>query len=214
MTRRKNEQGGFVLIEATYIIVLITFVVAILIGFMLVIFQKYQVQVLANQAAARIGRLYPYIEVEPTTGKVSRYDILNTNKIFSSTGLFRNFGDGQKSTNANRAQDYAEHLMASRSLMSPTSQVVEATVVTDSFAKRHIEVKIQATFKVPMGGFFKFFGLPGETTYTATGRAECVDMLDYVNAVSYANFLHSELEDLPIVGDVYQIIMSFKSLFG
>jgi hypothetical protein len=64
---------------------------------------------------------------------------------------------------------------------------VTTEIKSDYLARRHVEVTVTSKFVVPFHNAFEYIGLGNALTYRATGYADCVDLLDYLNTVEFVD---------------------------
>jgi hypothetical protein len=113
-----------------------------------------------------------------------------------------------------RAAIYSSSRLEKMSILDPVNSQLEAKVHSEGLGRRYIEVTLKNRYKVPANGIVRYFGLPEEVTFTAVGRAECIDVIDYVNLVGYINFVDGKFSSLPIIKNGFKIRDALFAFFG
>ena len=122
-------------------------------------------------------------------------------------------GDTLAEENSEKGEKVAAWALKQSSLAYPVSDP-EILVETkyDSLARRHVEVTVTAEYEIPLGGALQYFGLDKTITYTATGEAVCIDILDYVNTVDTFKALTGKTFGSKALGAVNSIISMVDKL--
>ncbi len=176
----KGDSSGMMVVEAMIILLITITVLVFLMGIGFLFYQQWNVYLIANDAATRIAQNYPYTGTDPVMGYLDS-DILSAvspyRYMFSSKEL--------AADNADKGEKYVRWNLSKTSLCKAVSDpVVSVTTEYDSLARRHVEVTIEAEYEIPLGGALEYFGLPGTVTFSATGRAVCIDLMNYVSTVN------------------------------
>ena len=183
MRRRfiRDESGSLMLdgmIAMLITIMLLVFLMSL--GFLF--YQQWMVSNIANDTATRIAQSYVYPNTDPVIGYVN-VDLMD------NVSLFRYLGDDLE----DKGEKYAAWSLGISSLAYPVSDPeIEVDVVSDSLARRHVEVTVRAEYEIPLGGALQYFGLDKTMTYEATGYAVCMDLLDYINTVDTIKVLSED----------------------
>lgn len=161
------------MVAMLFTIMILVFLMSI--GFLF--YQQWIVSQVANDTATRVAQSYVYPNTDPIMGYI------NVEQI-ADVSIFRYMGDTLAEENGDKGEKVAAWALKQSSLAYPVSDP-EISVDTkyDSLARRHVEVTITAEYEIPLGGALQYFGLDKTITYTATGEAVCMDLLDYVNTV-------------------------------
>lgn len=181
----KNNRGGEITLETMLVMIPTIFVLVFLLGLGFLLYQHWDVQIVADDVATKIAGTYGTLSAENSTGAI-------TEEQYNDISLYR-YRTGTESTyrleNKARAKTYLTNRLRVTSYSSAISEpTVDYNVgVNDSFARRHMEIKISATYRVPFSEGLELMGIDGERTYSGTSAAECIDMLDYINATTFAD---------------------------
>jgi hypothetical protein len=215
MEKKESSCRGEATVEATLVFSMVVMALVMLISFAFLLYQKAVTRTLANEVAARIGNIYPYLDVDPITGEITEDDIVNS-ASFVPLNLYRHMvrAPAYEQTGEERAVAYSNFRLDKMSILDPVDSQLEAKVQSEGLGRRYIEVTVKNRYKVPVSGVVRYFGLPEEVTFVATGRAECIDVIDYVNLVGYIDFVDKKFSSTPIIKNVLKIRDALFSFFG
>ncbi len=181
--QRERQESGEIMLEALLVYTVTVFLLLFVLALFSVLFQAWNIQVIANETAAKAAQTYKLADADIVTGYVTEEQITEVKEyryLWKSSEL------------ENAARDKLVGYASDRLIKTTyTKQVGEPEIkmelCRDAFARRHIEVTIQGRYTVPFGEALSYAGLDSVTTYTATARAECLDLMDYVTTVDFAS---------------------------
>lgn len=184
---KKPGQGtnrGEITVETTIVLVTILFVLMVILSFGFLIYEKHNLTVTANAVAEKVAQTYPHPDCDISTG---RY----TADPNADPGLYRYLFSSQADSllaeNQARASAYGLSRLGTLSLASEvTPPTCTLKLISDGLGRSHVEVTMTSTYQVVGGAFFQLFGLPSSLQYTATGYAECLDLMDYVTVTDFS----------------------------
>lgn len=178
-----KKENGAIMVEGTIILAVVVFVLMILMDFGFLMYHKYAVTKTANEVAADVANVYAHPEAEPYIGYIDLTD-------FTRTNLYRHFNtlihnqDKLITNMEKKAKWYACYRISKDELWGSTSSFsdIKAKVLEKAGLGRcRLQVTVKRKYKVLSLSLFKFFGLDPEYTCEATGYADCVDPIDYIN---------------------------------
>lgn len=176
----KNEKGE-VMLESLIVYTITIFLLFFILAIFSVLFQRWNIQVIANESATRVAQTYRFSTADTVTGQVEEKDITNVEQyryVFSDDELELLAED--------KIQEYAkQRLQKTTFTKNVTEPVITATVIHDGMARRHIEVTIKGEYSVPFGQALSYFGFDSTTVYETKAYAECLDLSDYINTVDF-----------------------------
>lgn len=200
--KRKSVKGeqGFIVVEQVFLITMTFLILTILMGFAFVIYQQTNLVVMANDAATKAASVYGYPQTDPFTGYRSLDDINKTPlyRYMKEDASFFGLREPLRESSMEKAEWIALAEMDNTAIIQAKDHEIEVHV---SKREGHvggshvIEVKLSQTYDVPGGLAFRYFGIPNEVTFTATGRALANDMVHRMNTID------TELEALQYVED-------------
>ena len=207
---RKAEEG-FVMLEGMIVMLITIMLLVFLMSFGFLLYQQWAVSNVANDTAFRIAHTYVYPGSDPMMGYVNK-------EMVASPSWFRYlFGRDEEleAVQEARGKKYAAWSLKQSSFAYPVSDPkIEVEEKYDGLARRHIEVRIEAEYKIPFGGALEAFGMDGTVTYSAVGNAVCLDILDYVNTVTTFKSLTKQVTGGTIGGAVTSILGLIKSVIS
>ena len=182
--RRQGASRGEITVETTIVLVTILFVLTVILSFGFLIYEKHNMTVTASAVAEKVAQTYAHPDCDITTG---RYTV-DPN---ADPGLYRYLLSSQAESllteNQARAKAYGLSRLGALSLANETvPPTCTLDLFSDGLGRRHVKVTMTGTYQVVGGTFFQLFGLPTTLEYTATGYAECLDLMDYVTATDFA----------------------------
>ena len=195
MKMRWNEnalrlrEDGMEAIEGLLVITLMLFVLFYIWSFGFLMYQNWAVQYVANDTASRIAQTYGYCYSDPVTGFVSqsmrrglspyRYNTKEKNTAYSA--------------NSTRADRYSKWSLEQVGFSQSRGITIDTEIVDDALGRSHVEVKVTASYEIPFGFAMKYFGQNPYRTFTATGRAVCLDIQHYIFTYETVNSVESTI---------------------
>ncbi len=199
-----QREDGAMMLDGMIAMLVTILVMVFLMSLGFLFYQQWIVSNVANDTASRVAQSYAYPNTDPVIGYI---DV----ELMDHVSLFRYMGDDLETENAEKAENYAAWALQLSSLAYPVSPPqIDVQVLSDSLARRHIEVTVQAEYKIPLGGALKYFGLSDTFTYEATGYGVCMDLLDYIHTVDTVKTLSEDTISSKFLGTVD----SFLSMLG
>lgn len=201
----KKAEEGMATLEAVLLLTFTLFILLMFLGFGFIYYQYWVVAHTANDTATRIGQNYAYC----TNDLVSGYITEDMRQVLSP---FRYASDTIKTVNQGRAIDYAKASLRKSSLAIETREpVVDIKIVRDSLARRHVEVTIDAEYRLLFGYALDFFGFDGTPEYKYTAYAQIVDLQDYIQTVGTVKDVTGIIDSKLPIGDINKIMEDAKS---
>ena len=167
-------------------LVLLFFILAVFSVF----FQRWNIQVIANETAMRVAQTYRVTTAETMSGYVSEDDL---KKSWDKLALFRyQFSNDAVMDNkaGSRARKYAaDRLSRTTYTHDVTEPQIEVSVEDDCIPRRHVNVTIKGEYAVPFGAILSSLGFESTTKYEVTSSAECLDLMEYLTLTDYETAL-------------------------
>lgn len=207
-TRRDlfRSEDGMEALEGLLVYTLTLFVLFFIWAFGFLLYQNWAVQYVATDTATRIAQTYAYDYADPITGFIST-------AASAQLSPYR-YDEDLKEINANRAGKYAEYCLKNTGFSKSRGMQISVKSVTDSIAQRHIEVTVTATYEIPFGFAMRLFGQSPYRQFSATGRAGCVDIKNYIYTIKTINTFGSVIGkgfDSDLVKTIEKSISLIKS---
>lgn len=213
---QRNKKGlrtenGEIMLESLIVYSVTIFLLFFILAIFSVLFQRWNIQTIANESATRIAQTYKLMAADESTGYVSKSQ---TTEVREYRYIWNNseLQDAAK----NKIVDYASWRLAKTTF---TKNIVEPQfdiqVVNDALARRHIEVAITGEYAVPFGQALSYFGFDSTTKYEVCAYADCVDLIDYVNTVDFVETQTSLSQfGSKTIGLVNAILKLFNNILG
>ena len=198
--RKKDEQGN-VMIEASIVMTIAVVMVAVLISLGLMLYQKSLMQTVATETAVDIANVYGLSYRDPVYGYIDDSEFYNTN-------LYRYLGnlltDNHDEANERKGTWYGLYRLKKGELarFSEPKVFVEIIQKPGTIIQHQVVVTITAQFDMPLTTIWNG---DNSATYMVTGRADCVDLLDYFNTVgTVESIIFEKVDDFvePVSGAV------------
>lgn len=184
-----KRKDGFIIVEAVFIVTMTFLVLSILMGFAFIIYQQTNIVVTANDVATKIAAVYNAPSSEPFTGYYSLDDISTTplySYMFEDSAFF-----GLSEPLAKSSYDKAEWLALAQldnsAIIKAKSQDIDVEIIKRPYqmvgGSYIITVNLKQVYDVPGAFAFRFFGVPNEVEFTATGTALFNDMMHRMNTI-------------------------------
>lgn len=181
--KQENENNrGEIMLEALIVYMVTMLLLFLIVSIFSVLFQAWGIQVIANETATKVAQTYRLSDANITTGYATSeqiWDVSTYRYWWGNLELEQKVSD--------RVKNYAKvRLLNTSFAKQKTEPEIEVKVKKDALARKHIEVTITSQYEVPFGEILCYFGFESMLTYTVTGYAECLDLIDYINTVDFA----------------------------
>ena len=177
MGLKHKEQRGEMVVEASIVVTMVLILIVAMFYLGLMLYQHTLMTAVANQAATAAAQTYSNEEKDLFTGYIDE------NSVYHSVEL-----DGTRSAEylANiqqKAKVAALYKLKSLRVLSTGSPDITVSVVSKSGEpmKSQVVVDISDSYTLP---FAVFFGNAGVLNFTVQGRADCYDLLEYMNGAA------------------------------
>lgn len=200
MCRLKNgNKSGVLVVEASIVVTLVVAVITVMLYIGMVMYRQTLSSVMANQTASNIAAVYGNNLKDPVTGYIE------PDKVYQTVTYGNMKTDAYTDVVRQKGEQLAVHSLKSSNILASESTEVDVDIVKKSgeLLKSQIVVTIKDKYKVPLVGLF---GVDGTVEFSATGYADCVDVLEYINGVdAVSDTKNSNLTLLPDL-DVCNVI--------
>ncbi|MBQ4260127.1 MAG: InlB B-repeat-containing protein [Lachnospiraceae bacterium] len=171
---KNKRENGVVVVEASIVVTIVIMLISVMLFMGMMLYQQTLAAAMANQTASAVAQVYGNNVKDPFTGYI------DIDKIYQPVTYSNYKTDSYMNIVTGKADIYAKYrLKSSRILLGGKPEVkVEIVKKKNELLKSQIVVTIEDEYKLPLAGFF---GAAGLFKYKATGRADCVDYLDYLN---------------------------------
>ena len=173
--KKKNERGE-VVVEASIVVTIVIIFITIMLYTGMILYQQTVVSVMANQTASSIAQVYSNNLKDPFTGYV------DADNVYQSITYSNMKTDAYMNVIEQKANVFARYRLKSSRILATGNTTVDIDVVKkpNELLKSQIVVTIHDKYDVPL---VSMFGSDGAIEFAASGRADCVDILEYINGV-------------------------------
>lgn len=207
---KKNIKGQLML-ESLIVYSVTLFLLFLVLAIFSTLFQRWNLQIIANESATRIAQTYRYMNADTVTGEITKDMISDTREyryVYKKTEL----ESAAKRNLSTYALSRISKTTFTKEVTEPKMDIVE---YQDSLARRHIKVSITGEYRVPFGTALSYFGYADTTKYTVESYAECVDIIDYINTVDYVDNQTSLNQfDSKFVDLINSVLNLFDNILG
>lgn len=174
---KNKRENGEVVVEASIVVTLVVIVISIMLYVGIIMYQQTLVSVMANQTAANIAQVYGNNLRDPFTGYV------DSERIYQTVTYSNMKTDAYMDVVEQKANLFARYRLKGSRMVAASNTSVQVEVVKkpNELLKSQIVVKVDDHYDVPLVGLF---GTDSLVQFSAVGRADCVDYLEYVNGVA------------------------------
>ena len=200
---RKKSEGGFIILEATFCIVISMVVMILLMSVSFWLYQQVMVSVVANEISSEVAQNYKLINVQDNAD-VTAADIAEVGKYRYSISK-KSFDQ----ENEKKATRHASGRLSQTSLAQADNRPsVKIETVIDDVGRRHYEVTVSQRYTFLFGNILEWIGLNGKQTIERTSYVPSTDILSYVNSVKTESYIAELCTGNTTVGKTADSIIS------
>lgn len=198
---KKSEKGN-VMIEASIVLSITIVFITALIYLGMYIYHQTNMQVIANETASNIAQVYASTYKDPIYGYVSESEFYKTNLYRNLTNIFTKTLDN---TNKKKGEWFAYYRLKKWQMLKNTTPNVEVDIThkKGTLVRQQVIVKIKDTISIPLT---RVWGGTSKATVEVEGRADCLDLVDYINLVDTA----CDWVSKPLIDDAAETVAQFK----
>ena len=173
--KRKNENGE-VVVEASIVVTLVVIIITAMLYTGMILYQQTLVSVMANQTASNIAQVYGNNLKDPFTGYV------DSDSVYQSITYSNMKTDAYMNVIEQKANVFARYRLKSSRILATGNTSVEVDIVKkpNELLKSQVVVTIHDRYDIPL---VAMFGANNIVEFASSGRADCVDILEYINGV-------------------------------
>lgn len=186
-----KKENGEVVVEASIVVTIVVIFISIFFYIGMILYQQSLVSIMANQTASNIAQVYSNSIKDPFTGYV------DSDSVYQSITYSSIKTDAYVDVLTQKANTLAYYRLKSSRILTTGDPNVQVDIVkkTNELLKSQIIVTIRDKYELPL---VSFFGVNNKLEFSATGRADCVDILEYLNGVeAIGDPEHSSVTYLP-----------------
>ena len=179
MKRLLRNDRGAIMLEALIVYGVTLILLFMILAIFSVLYQRWNLQTIANETAARVAQTYRYSAIDESSGYV------DVNQ-YTAAKPYRYVGDKLENSAESRIKSYAfDRLSRTTFTNDATDPICEVTIEGDSMGRRHAAVVLTGEYSVPFGAALDYFGFDGTIKYEVKAYSECMDIVDYIGFVDF-----------------------------
>ena len=175
-----KDENANVVIEASFVMSIAVVMIAVLINLGFILYEHTQLEATANKTASNIANVYSSICRDPELGYVNDSNFYKTNLYRYVNNFFTSSLDD---SSIRKGRWYALYSIKKNNMIKQS----DSSIVNVEVKNRHgsvlinqIVVNIKCDYSIPLT---RIWGGNNKMTFSATGRANCIDLLDYFDTV-------------------------------
>lgn len=204
--RKISNEKGEIMLESTFIMIMTLMVLIAMISVGFLFYQQAMLNTVATELATEIASNYKITEQEIGSTDVN-VDTLKNIKLYRTSVSMTSM----KVLHKQRAEEYLPERVKLSTLgfNEKDPKIENFNVEVDNVGRMHTEITISLECDILFGGALKYFGIIDSTPkFTATGRAECLDLTGYSGHVQFLNYVKSKMEsDGGVINDILEKVV-------
>ncbi|MCR4614915.1 MAG: InlB B-repeat-containing protein [Clostridiales bacterium] len=176
-----KKENAEVMVEASLILAIAVICIFSLFYVGIIMYHQTTITAVANQTAANVAQVYGNQYKDPVTGYV---DVSNLDK----EGIVNKMKSQDYANNISKvAEWFSKYRIAKTQVLKAKNPTVDVRIENKkgTLLRAQVVVDVSASYDNP---FVKFFNIKNSTlTYKAEGRADCYELMDYVNIIEAAD---------------------------
>lgn len=211
--RKKQQDNGEIMLESVIIITITIMLLIAMIAVGFVFYQKSMITAIATELASDIANNYKYCEQDLTDRTITENKMKKLKKYRTSFSFNK-----IKKNSKKKAEDYLPERvkLGNLGMGSSEAKIDSYNVKVDNIGRMHVEVTVSLESDVIFGGVLRYFHIIDDTpVFTATGRAECIDVTAYASHVRFVEYVEGKLNDGAagnIMDGIVKTINSIKNI--
>lgn len=189
--KRIKDEDGEIMLESMLVMLIVIFILIAMLSFGFLFYQQSMLCTVANELAEDIGANYKLACSSDQSGKPEQKSLREIKLYRTSFAIF-----SIKEMHKQRANDYLPKRvrLTSLGILDDEPKVENFDIKVDNIGRLHVEVTVSMKCSILFDGALKYFGIIKETPkFTATGRAECLDITAYASHVHFVKYVGDKI---------------------
>jgi len=177
LKRLLKREKGEVMVEASLVMTVVIVVIVTLAYLGLIMYHQTLITSTANQTASNIAQVYSNSGKDPVTGYIDVSNLDNDGMVIKMKN------QAYSNVITKKAEWYSRYRLAKGRFLKSDEPKIEVKIENKKGAllRAQVIVTVEVDYELP---FVKLLGLESTTIhYKATGRADCYEILDYINTI-------------------------------
>ena len=189
---RLRDENGEVMLESTLVMTFTLFILMAMISVGFLFYQQAMVSTVASDIAVDIASSYKLTNQEMGSGQVSS-NTLNDVRLYRTSVAMASM----KALHKQRAEKYLPERvrLTSLGILDKEPVLDHFDITVDNVGRMHVEGGVSMECDILFSGALEYLGLIDSTpSFSASGRAECLDVTAYASHVQFLNYVGNKLE--------------------
>ena len=210
MKKKIKMEYGELTIEAVIVVTTAIFIIFLTLDIALAVYRQVNVSIIANKVATSIGNIYGSKYKEPDMA----YQNIND---FKRPHIYRYFGkEEMNNENKEMAIWYAGYSLKKTELSSEEAEYnneIQASINTNAIGNQIITITITRKYHDFFLTPVSWLGIEPVYTCSASGTAQCYDIISYVNEKNFRKEVYSEIgSSNPVTSIVDSFLSSLETV--
>lgn len=204
-----NDDNGEVMLESTLVMVVTMFLLIALISLGFLFYQQAMINTVASDLATDIASAYKLTGVELDSNSVPA-NAYNDIKLYRTSLSISEMKDLHR---RNAEEKYLPKRVSLTTLgISDKTPVLDNFDITvDNVGRMHVDVSVSMECDILFGGALEYFGIIDSTPkFSASGRAECLDITAYASHIQFLDYVGNKVEGTNVDLVIEKIIGIFQ----
>lgn len=203
----RNENGE-VMLESTLVMMFTLFILIAMISVGFLFYQQAVICTVASDIATDIAASYKLTNQDIGSSNITS-NALNDVKLYRTSVAMCSM----KAAHKQRAEEYlpVRIQLASLGILDKQPVLDDFEIQVDNVGRMHIDVSVSMECDILFSGALEYFGLIDSTPkFSASGRAECLDITAYASHVQFIDYVGNKLEG----SNTDKVITSILGIFA
>jgi Flp pilus assembly protein TadG len=208
----RKEDPGEIMVESTIVVVITIIVLLAILSLGFLYYQQSMLTTAANDVAAKIGAGYKYASQDLDDFTITQEALENVPMYRTSFSLL-----SMKSLNKSRTEDYLPDRVKLTSFgINDSAVTIDGfDINVDNVGRLHVDVQVSMKSEFLFSDVLEYLGIiESAPTFTAHGRAECLDITAYASHVEFLEYVKSKNGGSigSILDSIVNVVNSAKSI--
>ena len=185
------DDSAEVMLESIIVMIITLFVLIAMISLGFLFYQQAMLNNIAEELAVEIGSSYKLTEND--IGDSSSYHDL---KLYRTSFAV----SGMVSAHKKRAENYLPDKvrLTTLGIYDKEPWIDDFNITIDNIGRLHVELTVKMECSIPFDEALRYFGIispDNPPTFSAVGRAECLDVTAYASHVQFLEYIDNKIAD-------------------
>jgi hypothetical protein len=216
LKKLKKEHSGEIMIESCIIILITIFLLIAILSLGFAYYQQAMIKTVANETAEMVAANYKYTSQEDIANVELNDDTIKEIKMYRTTFQVSKMA---KSNKCNAEKYVPKRINITNLGINESDPTIDYfSVEVDKLGRTHVDVEVSMKTQILFQGALDYFGIfDGTPTYTASARAQCLDITGHAAMVSFTKYIDNKIKESDLgqtVVNITNIINDIKHIAG